>query len=265
MTSLPFRANRLSAQNVSSRSEFDRTARTDGRPRRSQPLMRRYEAVHLLPNGDIGETQRLAPAIPAFETAFSAMARGTLLPTEKGMMAIEDLLPGDRVRTVDAGFQSLLWRGSITVVPAVAGQQDAAGTLTRIAADALGIGRPMPDLLLGPGARLHHRAPVIHTVTGHDAAFVPARDFIDGVSVIEVTPQSPVQVFQLGFAGHHRITANGVEIDTMNPGGRMETNLQGEMLTLYLSLFPHVSGLGDFGPLALPRLSLSDIDLFNVA
>ena len=185
--------------------------------------------------------------------------------TSHGPTAIEDLLPGDEVRTTDHGFQTLLWRGSTTIVPDAPRQAPEMGRLTRIAADALGIARPMQDLVLGPCARLHHRAPAIQRLTGHESAFIPARDFNDGINIVEVTPFSPVQVFQLGFAQHERFTAHGVEIESQNPGARHVLNLRGDALALYLSLFPHIQDLSEFGSLLRPRLALRDIDLFDVA
>lgn len=227
--------------------------------------MRRYEVSHLLSNGDIDEFNRIAPAIPAFEDGFAAMARGCLLTTDRGTVAIEDILPGDKVKTVTNGFQTVLWRGSITIHPAESEPSQSSGKLTRLSGDALGIGRPMPDLLLGPSARLYHRTPAIEHITGHGAAFVPATDFIDGDAIFEVSPPSPVPVFQLGFAAHERIVANGVELDSYNPGVRHQLGLRGDMLELYLSLFPQVETLDDFGLLMHPRMSLRDIDLFDVA
>ena len=102
-------------------------------------------------------------------------------------------------------------------------------------------------------------------MTGHEAAFVPAADFVDGVNIVEVQPQTPVQVFQLGFAAHERIVTNGVEVDSHNPGARHELGLRGDMLALYLSLFPHVDRIEDFGMLMHPRLSMHDLDFGIVA
>lgn len=248
---------------------WDRFAKPERRPQRAQPLMRRYEVAYLRENGDIDDFTRIAPAIPAFEDAFASLARGALLPTDRGTVAIEDIVPGDKVKTVTRGFQTVHWRGAITMVPDRNGQgtgpSSGINTLIRISSDALGIGRPMMDLLLGPSARLYHRSPSLKRVTGHAAAFVPASDFIDGVNIIAVSPPTPVQVFQLGFANHERITVNGVEVDSHNPGARHELNLRGDMLALYMTLFPHVSRIEGFGMLAHPRLSLHDLDFGNVA
>lgn len=243
-------------------------ARLAQRDKRAQPArarMRRYEVFHLLSNGDIDDFSRIAPAHYAFEDSFGSLARGALLQTNRGVVAIEDILPGDQVKTVTHDFQTVHWRGSMTIVPETAGQDALMGRLIRVSADSLGIGRPMPDLLLGPSARLYHRSPQLQSITGHDAAFVPASDFIDGVNIFEVAPQSPVQVFQLGFVNHERIVANGVELDSHNPGARHELGLRGDMLELYLTLFPHVKRIEDFGMLMHPRMSLRDLDFGVVA
>jgi hypothetical protein len=242
-----------------------RFTQQDGRPQRAQQLMRRYEVVHLLPNGDIDDFTRIAPAHRAFEDSFGSLARGALLKTDRGAVAVEDILPGDQVQTVTNGFQTVHWRGAMTLVPNAPQQDARMGKLVRIAADALGIGRPTPDLLLGPSARIYQKSPTLQRVTGHTAAFVPATDFVDGVNIVEVQPQAPVQVFQLGFSAHERIVVNGVEVDSQNPGARHEFGLRGEMLELYMGLFPHIDRIEDFGMLMHPRVSLHDLDFGVVA
>ena len=219
----------------------------------------------MLPDGGVTEFSRLVPAIPAFEDAAAAFSRNTLLTTGRGLMAVGDLWPGEMIRTATSGFQRLLWKGSTMLVPEAKGQDPAMGRLTRIAGDSFGIARPMPDLVLGPRARLTHRASGIHALTGSEAALIPARDFIDGINVIEIAPATPVQIFHLGFAQHERILAHGIEVESLHPGPGHLLGLRGEMLALYLSCFPHVTVLADFGPLTLPRLRLQDLELFNVA
>ncbi|EAR49781.1 hypothetical protein OG2516_14021 [Oceanicola granulosus HTCC2516] len=234
-------------------------------PPQRRTLMRKYEVLYARPNGDIDDFTKVAPATPAFEDAFAAFARGTLIATERGPVAIEDLLPGDEVKTVDDGYQPLLWRGCTSIVPKARGQAEHMGRLTRIAADALGIARPMPDLVLGPRARLYHRSQAIQRYTRGDGAFVPAREMVDGCNIIELTPMSAVPVYHLGFAAHHRIVACGVELESHHPGTLHEIGLRGETLELYLSLFPHVEEFADFGPLRYARLRMSDLQMMGVA
>ncbi|PYE84051.1 Hint domain-containing protein [Pseudoroseicyclus aestuarii] len=222
-------------------------------PARARPaatLMRRVDILYAPPGrpNEVEEVTRAVPAIPVFEDAVAALARGTLLPTDRGTVAVEDLLPGDGIKTVEGRFERLLWRGSTPIVPGVAGQAPGMGRLIRVSADALGIARPMPDLLLGPCARLVQRGAQGATGT------LPVSEMIDGEGVIEVTPQSAVQVYNLAFARPQVVAANGVEIESHHPGTLARFPLTGETLALYLSCFPHLGGLADFGPSGLPRL-----------
>lgn len=227
--------------------------------------MRKYEIAHLTPSEDVIDATRLAPALPPFEDAFAAIGRGAIVQTARGPSAVEDLWPGDEVMTASHGMQRLLWLGSMTIVPGSQNKRPEMGTMTRVTADALGLGRPAPDLVLGPAARLAHAAPGVRTLTGSDRAFVPVRDFIDGAQIVELTPVSPVQCYQLGFADHCRIAVNGIEIETLHPGVPHTLGLRGDMLSLLVSLFPHKETLAEFGAMLHPRIRLRDLDLFDVA
>lgn len=243
--------------------QLDRFAQNDGRSQRKRPLMRKYEIVHLNSSGDIEDLTRLAPALPPFEDAFAAFGRGALLQTEFGPCAVEDLLPGDRVMTTDAGLQTLLWKGSMAIVPGSQNMRPEMGTMTRVTSDSMGLGRPNPDLVLGPSARILHAANGVKELTGSDAAFVPMRDFIDDAQVIELRPAAAVQAYQLGFEGHHMVSVNGLEIETLHPGPAHTLGLRQDMIQLLLTLFPHKVMMGDFGAMLHPRIRLKDLDLFE--
>ncbi|MBV0912613.1 Hint domain-containing protein [Anianabacter salinae] len=216
--------------------------------------MRRYEITALTPDGDYVDDILRGPAHPAFESAFAALARGTLLSTEHGPMAVEDLQPGIWIETRDNGLQMLVWRGAMTLIPR-ADDTTGRACLYRIPMDAFGPQRPMPDLVLGPYARLVTRNPALADLVGRDSALVPLPVFEDGHNVIRVTPASPVTVYHLAFARHQIISVNGLDIDSMHPGGELAGQLTDETLRLFLSLFPHAAQPGRFGPLALPRIS----------
>jgi len=256
----------LAADRFSAPVPTDRIAsQPDGRLPRARPLMRKYEVAHLSPSHDIEEFTRVAPAAPLFEDAFAAIGRGAIVQTEMGPAAIEDLLPGDMVKTTSNGFQRLRWRGTMTIVPGAQNKRPEMGTMTRITADAMGLGRPGPDLVLGPSARVLHKAPGIKTLTGSEVAFVPARDFIDGSSIIELKPIAPVHCYQLGFDNHEQICVNGIEIETLHPGLPHTVQLRQDMQLLFMSLFPHKTKMADFANLLHPRINLRDLDMFAVA
>lgn len=236
-----------------------RNARDDGRPRRMTPLMRRVEVACLSPDGEITQSTRFLPAMRAFEEPFAAFTRATLVPTERGLTAVGDLWPGDRVRTVDGRFETLLWKGSTMLVPQAGRQDPAMGRLTRIAADALGVARPMHDLVLGPSARIVHRACAVGRLTGKDAALIPARDFVDGCGILEIMPPAPVEICHLGFAGHEIFTANGVEVESYHPGPLHELGLRADYLELLRSCLGHLDLSGEQEPTVWPRLRRRDL------
>ncbi|MGR3467530.1 MAG: Hint domain-containing protein [Shimia sp.] len=217
-------------------------------PRQPRPMMRRYDIQYLTPTGQAASLTKIAPCTRSFEETCMAFARGTLIAAPSGQIAVEDLIPGDTIETVEHGPQTVLWIGSTTVVPGAPGQSVATGTLTRIAADGIGFGRPTQDITLGFAARVFRpeRGPLPDRLE-------PIASLVDGIATFEITPPSAVQVFHIALRRHARLIACGIELESYHPGAQAATLLRGEIRALYLSLFPHLSGLEAFGPLCLPR------------
>ncbi len=219
-----------------------RPARAGSAPPRAEPtrradtLMRRYHVSHLDPVSDECIDQvKIAPAIPAFELAFAAMARGSLLAGPEGPVAIEDLRPGMWLETVGKGACRVQWIGMMTFVPHLPHHGDSIDALLRITADSFGVGRPMPDLLLGPGARLMRTRP------GREGAVLqPVPELVDGESVLRVVPPAPVSLYHVGFADQRILCVNGLEIASFLPGQEPQPAPGGEMLACYRGLFPHI-------------------------
>ena len=220
---------------------------------------RRFEAMALLPDGGIGEIIKRAPAHPIFEGAFAALARGTIMATEEGPIAVEDLVPGMRIETRDDGFQPLMWIGTITIAQQLPLAHMPA-RLFRIPVDSFGPSRPMPDLMLAPHARLLHRSSKLQEVVQNDAALTPITAFEDGYSVIRVAPASPENVYHLAFRDHHILRANGLEIESFHPGEDLASRIGGDSLRLFQSFFPHIEQITDFGPLVAPRISAEEYE-----
>lgn len=220
------------------------------------PLNRRYQVSWLNHRGEIDDKAAMGPAIPLFQDCFAGLGRGALIPTVNGTIPIEDILPGTEVLT-GSGPAPLLWKGTTTLVP---GAARPAPRLYRLPADALGLARPSFDLVLGPSARLVNRSPALRAGLGADAALVPVASLADGHAIIAVTPPAPVQIHHLGFAGHRTLSVNGVEIESSHPGKIEPGSVPSDLLPLFMSLFPHMEGSRDFGPLAMPRLTDADLD-----
>ncbi|WP_224826568.1 Hint domain-containing protein [Cognatishimia sp. MH4019] len=239
--------------------------RPNGSSQRSRPLLRKYEMTALDASGSLVDMGRLAPASLPFEDSFAAIARGALLATPDGPRAIEDILPGDMILTSQVGPQIVQWVGAMTVRPAPSDAHPAQRPLTRIAADSLGLNRPMPDLVLGPAARLLHQMPAFRDMYGTSACLTPAAGLVDGDAILEIRPVSPVKLFQVLVPIHDTMLVNGVEVETHHPGLHIKSQLSQDMLSLYLSMYPGTRSLEDFGPMAHPRLSEDDIASVNAA
>lgn len=226
---------------------------------RQKPLaqvpMRSFEIAALRHDGSLYIGQDRAPAIPLFENAFSAFARGTLISTPEGEVAIEDLQPGDLVNTRDGDPAKLIWIGSSSFVPADAGRRI---PLLRIMADTFGQGRPNSFLTVGPGARILHTPHHLRGDAGETRLLTPVRAFLDGVNVIEVVPPTPVRLFHLCLERHATIHAGGIEVETFHPGTVTAKSVSPTLRDRFLGMFPCISELSDFGPLAHPRTPEQD-------
>lgn len=224
---------------------------------RASGMTRRYATMWLGPDGLIEESLRIAPAIPLFEEAFCAMARGSVIATEEGPVAVEDLVPGMRALTSDERVETITWIGSMTLFPA---SDEEAGKMIRVTTEAFGQGRPVPDLVLGPHARICLRDARLNARMGLEAGFAPVAGFIDGVSVIEVAPVSPVTAYHIALEHHGALKVAGLEIESYHPGEGIERMIDPRMAELFTALFPHVERLRDFGPLAAPRLTRFEVE-----
>lgn len=237
--------------------------RNAARVLQDQQAQRKYEIMFLDRDGRFNEFSTIARAIPAFEDAFAAIGHNAIVQTENGYTSVEDVYPGDKIRMTDGSFDTLLWRGRITLNPAQKTENASPITMTRITGDAFGDNRPTQDLVLGPSARILYRSSGIRRITGCEAAFIPASDFVDGNNVLTLRPSGPVSVFQFGFDKQRSLSVNGMEIETLHPGTAFNLGLRGDTLREYLSLFPHKRSFEDFGLLDHPRLRLRDLELMG--
>ena len=223
--------------------------------RRVVPLTRRFEILWLDDAGDIQDMTRTAPALPAFEEAFSAFCHGIQIATTEGPVAVEDLLPGMVLLTPEGREETLVWKGSITLVPNARSLREHPNRLFRVSTDALGLQRPSRDVMFGPDARFLNRDPSVIASVEARAAFAPVSSYADGCAVTEIQAVMPTRVFHLRTERHAAIMADGIAVETYHPASDLSHGLPDEMLRVFFSLFPGIGSLSDFGRSAYPRLS----------
>lgn len=224
--------------------------------RRRPMVMRKYQISALRPDGELRQSEQIGPALPLFEAAFSAFARSTLIQTTQGPVAIEDLLPGDQIETAEYGATTLLWIGSMTLVPKTNGPTPPEARMTRVMPEAFGMGKPMSNVMFGPGARILAPATHLRQQMGNEPILTPMRHLIDGNAVVEITPPRPVTVYHLCLARHATINAGGLSVESYHPGAGFERKMGEKMLSLFLSFFPHIKAPHEFGGLSHLRLPL---------
>jgi hypothetical protein len=216
---------------------------------------RTYEVAALREDGSLYIGQSTAPAMPLFEDAFSAFTHGSLIQTTMGPVAVEDLQPGDMVNTATGEAAELIWVGTSTFSPADAGKRT---PLIRIMPDALGQSRPERSLTVGPGARILHTPANLRSVADGRQLLTPAAKLIDGVNVIEISPPTPTRLFHICLSRHAVINVDGIEMETYHPGAAAPREVSHSLRDRFISMFPRISHLSDFGPLAHARAPEAD-------
>ncbi|CUH76253.1 hypothetical protein TRM7557_00791 [Tritonibacter multivorans] len=226
------------------------TPKTDGKP---SAQLRRYEVCTLLPNGSVTETRHIAPALPLFEQAFTAFSRGSLVETDFGPVAIEDLLPGDQIQTADGHFEEVVWKGMTTLIPARSSATGASMKLTSFMADSFGMQKPSSCVVAGPAARLLATPPHLRHSAQSGEILTPVQDFQDGINIFETAPPAPVDMFHICLRNHAVIKVGGLLFESYHPGTDALRLVSYPIKTLFLNMFPHVESIADFGPLAFER------------
>ncbi len=140
------------------------------------------------------------------ESACISFTQGTRITMADGrQVPIEDLRPGDRVLTRDAGPQKVRWIGHQTV------RATGAFAPIRIEAGALNNDR---TLTLSPNHRLFVYQRVDAMGAGQKEIMVKARLLVNGTTVVQ-TQGGFVEYYQLLFDAHHVIYAEGIASESL--------------------------------------------------
>ncbi|MQQ07418.1 type I secretion protein [Epibacterium sp. SM1979] len=140
--------------------------------------------------------------------AIICFAKGTCIDTDQGPRAVEDLRPGDLVRTQDNGFQPVVWSGQ-SKVP---GQ----GRATPICLEPEFTGGSC-DLVLSPQHRVLIQNHAAELLFDSSEVLVPAGALITDPHVT-TAPCAQVTYVHLLLPEHEIIFANGVAVESFFPG-----------------------------------------------
>lgn len=162
---------------------------------------------------------------------------GTLIDTDRGLVAIEDLAVGDLVWTKDDGFQPLRWIGKTRLSAARLAQSPNLRPV-RIRASALAPNVPSRDLLVSPQHRILVRSKIAVTMFGAMEVLVPAKQLlqIDGIDCDEQCQE--VEYFHMLFDHHQIVASNGAETESLYTGPQALRSLSHAAREEIFALFP---------------------------
>lgn len=187
------------------------------------------------------------------DTAFVEMSTvpclvaGTLVETPGGMVAVEDLKPGDLVMTRDDGPQPVRWCGQAT---RRARGPDAPVV---IAAGALG---DHGQAELSQNHRVLMRSPRAEILFGEGEVLVKAKDLVNGASIRLRRDGAPVTYVHVMFDRHQIIRGNGLDSESYHPGRETLASFDADTRDEILRLMPDAGAVEDFGYGAAARPSL---------
>lgn len=162
---------------------------------------------------------------------------GTEILTDCGPVKVEDLQPGDRVLTMDSGFQPLRWITSRRVGPEVLAAHPEFAPV-RIAADALGAGLPATDLTVSPQHRVLIRSRLTERMFADREMLVAAKHLVGCPGITRVAGTAPVTYWHLLLDRHEVVFSNGAPTETLFTGAEALRSIAPEARAEMLALFP---------------------------
>ena len=215
-------------------------------------IFRNYSVTALGADGAPCVADFDAPALPLFDSAFTAFAHGTQFTGLNGTVSIEDLEPGDWLHTSTGKPAQVTWIGSANFIPADTGRRT---RLIRIMADSFGPNRPGSFVTVGPAARILHRPRHLPATSEQDKMLTPVETLVDNVNVIEITPPTPVRLFHICLSRHAAVDVGGLMMGAYHPGTAVLDGVPDKHRAQFLSMFPNLGQMTDFDPLAHPRIT----------
>lgn len=178
-------------------------------------------------------------AVPCF-------TRGTMISTQRGAVAIEELREGDMVLTGDNGLQPIRWIGSRKLSQA---QLQAKPNLRpiRIREGALGQNTPSRGLLVSPQHRVLVRSKIAQYMFGTLEILVAAKHLreIDGIDIAEDLAE--IEYFHMLFDRHEIVYANAAETESLYTGSEALKSVGLAAREEIFALFPELRNRGRSG------------------
>ena len=193
----------------------------------------------------------------------------TMILTQQGERAIQDLAVGDKIWTHDHGYQSIRWIASTNVA-----QEKLAlfENLRPICFDvgSLGPGRPDRKLCVSPQHRMLVQSKTVDHTFRSPNVLVPAKHLCAHENIWRDDTLQPVTYYHILFDSHEIIQANGALSKSLFTGAEARKTIPDAAWQELVTLFPALANQSVARPIAnrpktanlLMRLKKNNRDLF---
>ncbi|WP_405403839.1 Hint domain-containing protein [Paracoccus sp. Ld10] len=180
--------------------------------------------------------------LPDEEIEIVCFARGTMIDTPDGPVAVQDLRAGDLVVTRDNGPQPVRWMGSQRLSADMLARNPRL-TPVRIAAGALGVNSPSHDLIVSPQHRVLVQSRIAQRMFGTTEVLVAAKQLLslDGFDL--ATDLAEVEYFHIMFDQHEVIRSNGADTESLYTGEQALRMVGAAAREELLTLFPDLADM----------------------
>ncbi|WP_170608620.1 Hint domain-containing protein [Ruegeria arenilitoris] len=183
-------------------------------------------------NWQIGETE-LDPTDPPCFVA------GTLIETESGPRAVEDLVVGDRVCVSNDETLPIVWVGKKTLNADVL-RANPKFRPVHIRRDALGPGLPNRDLCVSPQHRIVLDGWRAELLFGEPMVFSAAVHLVNDNTIRQVQPVAPVEYYHIACPRHAILRSHGLKSESLFLGGRALNSFDRRDIEELRALFPEL-------------------------
>ena len=175
------------------------------------------------------------------ETIVPCFTPGTLIDTDRGPVPVEALQPGDRVLTMDHGYQPLRWAGhrDVTAEELLRAPQLRPILIGR---DTFGPGLPERDLRVSPQHRLLLAGARAELVSGETEVLAPAVHLLGLPGVVQDAAAAGVRYVHLLFDRHEIVRSDGLWTESFQPAAATLSALEDGQRAEILALFPGLPG-----------------------
>lgn len=173
------------------------------------------------------------------ENIVACFTPGSMVLTDTGEIAVEDLAPGDRVLTRDSGFQPIRWVGRRDLSHAELIVEPRFNPVF-IAKGALGSGLPERDMMVSPQHRMLITDTRAELLFGEHEVLVAAKHLV-GMAGVEQRISKAVSYIHILFDQHEVVRADGTWSESFQPGDQTLAGMDANQRAEVVALFPSVS------------------------